>query len=245
MTESLRGCRILYTRSQAHQQAFFRKVSALGGEVYFLPLLDTETTALTPVAIRQVKSADILLFTSANAVRHLLCQYQPQPWQTAAAIGKKTAAALPFARVITAPPPYNSEALLSIWRPRKKNIAVIGAAGGRKLLTDSLGKDNKVQSIYCYRRFNPTLCYPETLPIPDVITIASRATLDNLCAIIPQSILKLLQYRACVAAISASAACYAAQYSFQHRIFAKAATETDQITSICHWWNTRRSIVHD
>lgn len=241
MVESLRGCRILYTRSKEHHDAFLQKIARLAGEVYTLPLLDTEMLLLSVSAKKWTEEADILLFTSANAVRHLLAQYQPQPRQTLVAVGKQTAAALPFAKTIIAPPPYNSEALLRIWRPYKKKIAVIAAPGGRTLLADTLGKNNTVQIIYSYRRFNPSHCYPKELPLPHIITIASRTTLDNLCAIIPQSELKLLQYRTCVAAISASVACYAAQQLFQHRIFAKTATETDQIVSICHWWNTIRS----
>lgn len=240
----LSGCTILYTRDAAHYPAFRERIAALDGRVLHLPLMATRVQPLTATDRTILDHSDILVFTSAAAVRHLLEQY-PLRGQQTVAIGEITAAALPQPSNITAPAPYNSEALLAHWQPRGRRIALIAARGGRQHLTETLGQNNTIHSIYPYARYNPTSHWPAVLPLPDVITIASQQTLDNLLAIIPQEKRKLIQYRACIAALSARVAQYAEKQGFQQRIFAENASETRQIAAICHWWKQTQEQRHD
>ena len=124
-------------------------------------------------------------------------------------------------------------------------IALIAASGGREQLAATLNKNNTVHTLYPYRRANPTAVWPDALPLPDIITIASQQTLNHLLAIIPQEQLKLLKYRACIAAISARVAQYAQQQGFQQTIFAEDASETRQIAAICRWWTQTQEQRHD
>ncbi|MDO4643932.1 MAG: uroporphyrinogen-III synthase [Cardiobacteriaceae bacterium] len=241
----LDGCTILYTREKAQYLSFRQQITELGGNTLHLPLMSTHRLPLSADEQHHLSHCDTLIFTSANAVHHLLSQYTPANQQQSIAIGIKTAKALPFPPMLTAPPPYNSEALLKIWQPKNKNIALIGAAGGRKILKKTLMKHNSVHEIYSYQRNNPSLYWPSELPHIDIITIASCQTLENLRAIIPQEKLKLLQYQVCIAAISERVARYAKKQGFQHSIFAEEATEIRQITSICRWWKLNQEHLHD
>ena len=240
----LSGCTLLYTRDAAHYPAFRARITALGGTTLHLPLMATRAQALTTADRALLNRSDYLVFTSAAAVRHLIEQY-PLRGQQTVAIGETTAAALPSPPAITAPAPYNSEALLAHWQPRGARIALIAAPGGRQQLAAVLNKNNTVHTLYSYTRYNPTTRWPDTLTLPDCITMASQQTLNHLLAIIPQEKTKLLQYRACIAAISARVAQYAQQQGFQQTIFAEDANETRQIAAICRWWTQTQEQRHD
>ena len=240
----LSGCTLLYTRDAAHYPAFRARIAALGGSALHLPLMTTRALPLIDADRTILDHSDVLVFTSAAAVHHLIEQYPLRNQQTVA-IGKTTAAALPSPPTITAPAPYNSEALLAYWQPRGMRIALIAAPGGREQLAATLNKNNTVHTLYPYRRANPTAVWPDALLLPDIITIASQQTLNHLLAIIPQEKLKLLKYRACIAAISARVAQYAQQQGFQQTIFAEDASETRQIAAICRWWTQTQEQRHD
>ena len=126
----LSGCTILYTRDAAHYPAFRERIAALDGRVLHLPLMATRVQPLTATDRTILDHSDILVFTSAAAVRHLLEQY-PLRGQQTVAIGEITAAALPQPSNITAPAPYNSEALLAHWQPRAgASPSLLLAVGG-------------------------------------------------------------------------------------------------------------------
>ena len=242
--KALTHCTILYTRDAAHYPAFRDRIADLGGTALHLPLMATRTRSLSAAERTTLDRSDILVFTSAAAACHLQEQY-PLRGQQTVAIGKATAAALPQPPNITAPAPYNSEALLAHWQPHGARIALIAAPGGRPYLAEILSQNNTVYTLYSYSRYNPSARWPEALPLPDTITIASQQTLDNLLAIIPQEKRKLIQYRACIAALSARVAQYAEKQGFQHIIAAENASETRQIAAICHWWKQTQEQRHD
>ncbi len=240
----LTGCTLLYTRNATHYPAFRDRIAALGGTALHLPLMATRAQALMAADRAILDGSDTLVFTSAAAVRHLIEQYSLRGQQTVA-IGETTAAALPSPPAIIAPAPYNSEALLAHWQPRGARIALIAAPGGRQQLAETLSKNNTVHTLYPYTRYNPTARWPDALPLPDCITIASQQTLNHLLAIIPQEKTKLLQYRACIAALSVRVAQYAKTQGFQQTIFAEDANETRQIAAICRWWTQTQEQRHD
>ena len=120
----LSGCTLLYTRDAAHYPAFRARIAALGGSALHLPLMTTRALPLINADRTILDCSDVLVFTSAAAVHHLIEQYPLRNQQTVA-IGKTTAAALPSPPTITAPAPYNSEALLAYWQPRGMRIAAV------------------------------------------------------------------------------------------------------------------------
>ena len=142
----LSGCTLLYTRDAAHYPAFRARIAALGGSALHLPLMTTRVLPLSATDRAILDHSDVLVFTSAAAVHHLIEQYPLRNQQTVA-IGKTTAAALPSPPTITAPAPYNSEALLAYWQPRGMRIALIAAPGGREQLAATLNKNNTVHTL--------------------------------------------------------------------------------------------------
>ena len=71
----LSGCIILYTRDSSHYPAFRAHITALGGTTYHLPLMATVPQPLSAADRSILDNSDILVFTSAAAVQHLLAQY--------------------------------------------------------------------------------------------------------------------------------------------------------------------------
>ena len=100
----LSGCTLLYTRDAAHYPAFRARIAALGGSALHLPLMTTRVLPLSATDRAILDHSDVLVFTSAAAVHHLIEQYPLRDQQTVA-IGKTTAAALPSPPTITAPAP--------------------------------------------------------------------------------------------------------------------------------------------
>lgn len=236
----LAGCRIVYTRSRG----YFEKsaLHALGATLDHVPLMDTRPKALCPDDAAFLAQADCVLLTSAAAARY--AQSALLEHQTLVAIGKHTAAALPQNPVINtlvSPEPYTSEALLSIWQPQGRTIAILAAAGGRDLLEQSLCAQNKVRTLHVYERYNPTQHYPTNLPTPDFMMLASLQTVHHLLRITPQSYLKLLKLASTMVAISPRVAKFLEQQGFSNIISAPVAEELSQIEQIRQCWQKDRS----
>ena len=235
----LSGCQLIYTRNRAHWRQFAPLVHHLGAIPWHLPLMDTQRETLDARALRSCKQADALVFVSANAVTHLLTQYRPTNRQMLVCLGEKTAATLrnaAYPASLVAPPPHDSEALLKIWRPRGLRIALICAPGGRSLLGQALLGDNGIARVVSYRRYNPSKTWPYNERAFDAIVLSSVQTLRHLTEITPQNVLKLLEYRLLVAAMSPRIASAAAQAGFVHCISSEFADERQLIEALCAWW---------
>lgn len=238
MNTPLAGCHVLYTRADKHWPEARERLQALGAKVSHLPLMDT-----CPLPFQLPEPLDAAIFTSANAVTHFFSQ-SILPC-AAVAIGQKTEEALVHSGhppVITAPPPHDSEALLSVWQPQGQHIAIIAAPGGRTYLRNTLSKNNQVSMFYAYKRRCPSASANFT-EAPDAILIASCRTLDFLGKIAEPNTLKLLQCRTCVAAISPRIADYATQQGFRHVISADKADEDAQFRALCHWWALQQGVM--
>lgn len=244
MNKVLSGCKILYTRATAHWMTFANQIIALGGEPYHLPLMATRVREIEQSDADFCQQADDLIFTSVAAVNHFPKILAPGNAQIIA-IGEKTHAALVakhYSVTLTAPPPYHSESLLSVYAPQAKKIAIIAAPNGRKHLYQSLNIKNKTRLIYAYERYNPSKYWLETLPIPNVLMLSSIQTLKFLLQITPQTTLNLLQCRTEVIALSkriAHAAHHAGFLSVSH---SEQATETAQIQTLCQWWLLKQGV---
>ncbi|MBV7434121.1 uroporphyrinogen-III synthase [Cardiobacteriaceae bacterium TAE3-ERU3] len=232
---------LIYTRDTQDWQRFVSRYPALAQHSSHYPLLCIEEQALTPPDINFLKTADYLVFTSQHAVEHLVNQYTPSTEQYCIAIGQRTEAALsqsiPNTPIETAPPPYNSEALIESWWPDAKRIAIIGAPGGRTLLLESLGKRNHTQFISTYTR----QCRQHHSQLPyqpdkfNIIMITSGSSLKCLVEITPQKKLKLLQYQAIMACISPRLAELARKSGFQQVFSASQANEDTLVSAIAAW----------
>lgn len=136
----LTNLRVLVTRPVHQAQSLCAAITKLGGEAIHFPVLDIKRREITLIE----NQYELAVFVSANAVTHgvsTLQQLTERP--LIAAIGKATASALQAAGVevaITAPPPFNSEALLQheAMQSPPKSILLIKGLGGRDLLRDSL-----------------------------------------------------------------------------------------------------------
>lgn len=237
MNLPLAHCRVLYTRAAAHWHKAQAVLQQLGADVRHLPLLDTR-----PLPFSLPFAPDVALFTSANAVQHFLAQ-SALPCASVA-IGEATAQALieqGHAPILTAPPPYDSEALLSVWQPKNQRIIIIAAPAGRSLLREQLSPHNSVAIIHAYERYCPStqlLCDDATYP--HAILAGSVSTLHHLVKIAEPNTLKLLQWRSCVVAFSPRIAEQALQLGFHRAISANLATETAQFQVLCDWWKSNK-----
>jgi uroporphyrinogen-III synthase len=160
----LRGLRILVTRP-AHQAAHLCElIRAAGGEPVPLPMLVIEPPrdlAAARALIMRLDEFDLAVFVSANAVERglaLIREHGPLPPHIkVATVGERTAAALVQAGVpvhITAPPPFNSEALLTcpeLDAVAGRRILIFRGEGGRERLAETLrqrGADVRYAEVY-------------------------------------------------------------------------------------------------
>lgn len=232
---------VLYTRNQAHYRNIARKLAPYPLTLYHLPLMDTRAIPYrcddAPCSAEQyrqlLQQCDSLIFTSAAAARYFDQRHIPQHADIIA-IGKNTAAALPYTTLI-APPPYTSEALLSLYRPKQRNILIISGKGGREHLCKTLSHDNQVHKIAVYERYNPSThwCFPPTQTF-NAITLASVETLKNLIQITPQPVLKLLQCHSHIISLSERISKMAKLHGFLCVITATYAEENAQLETLLH-----------
>lgn len=242
MNAPLAGCRVLHTRADRHWPQARNTLKQLGASPLHLPLMDTRAIPFqTPQAL------DAALFTSANAVEHFLA-HSALPC-AAVAIGAKTAQTLirhNHPPTVTAPPPYDSEALLSVWQPHGQHIAIIAAHGGRQILAEALAAHNRVNIVYAYERFCPaTRCIFTETNLPHATLIASQRTLDHLLKIAEPNTLKLLQWRTCIVALSPRIARYATDLGFRQTASAASADETAQLHALAEWWKNNKELRHE
>ena len=232
---------LIYTRGTRDWQRFITRYPVWAQYASHYPLLCIVENRLTTADIDFLKIADSLVFTSQHAVAHLLSQYTPGDIQQCIAIGQRSEAALSSEisgkAIQTAPPPYNSEALIKAWQPKAKRIAIIGAPGGRTLLFNTLAKQNNVRFIAAYTR----QCHRHDTPFPycpnkhNIILLTSGSSLNCLIEITPQKLLKLLQYRAIMACISPRLAELARLAGFQKVFNAPQANEDALMRAITVW----------
>lgn len=192
----LAGVRVLVTRPEAQAAPLCAALEALGAVAVRLPVLQIEAIANNQ-ALQQVAEnlAQIqkLIFISTNAVEYALptlLARNPQALKATPCftVGKSTAQALQLhnLNVKAAPPPFNSESLLTLpelqYLPNER-IVIVRGEGGRELLAESL-KSRGAQVEYCdiYRRVLPQL---EKIPEKvDIIVITSSDGLKNLAILL-------------------------------------------------------------
>lgn len=150
---------VLVTRPAPQSQSLCDAITQLGGEAIACPFIEIKPRSATLSS----NQYDLVIFVSVNAVMHgvELLKGLPSSPQIAA-IGQATAAALQSADVapdITAPSPFNSEALLQLdaLQSPPKNILIVRGVGGRELLRETLGeRGSNVDVVEVYERVSTT-----------------------------------------------------------------------------------------
>lgn len=182
---SLAGLRVLVTRPAAQAESLVAQLQGAGADVRRLPLLEIQPVVDPAEATLQLiaaASADVWIFTSANAVHGAHALLDAAHWRpgTLLAIGSATARALAaLGHVATCPAPQSahSEGLLHLpplQRIADQRIAIITGVGGRDGLRATLqARGAVVTAIEVYRR--AALHYP-----PETIA----AQLDGLQALL-------------------------------------------------------------
>lgn len=204
---SLAGSAILVTRPEHQATELVAAIESAGGEAVLFPVLKIERRPLAEVDADadSLPLADIVVFTSANAVAHGL---RPHAGSTRiAAIGPATAQAIESAGEQVAIRPvggFDSEALLrapELQAVAGQNIRIVRGDGGRELLAGTLrSRGARVDYLAVYRRLpaTPSRAALERLERRwrngDIraVVVMSVDSFHNLRALLPQELHELL-----------------------------------------------------
>ncbi len=165
----LRGLGVLVTRPEAQAESLCRLLERHGAVAHRLPALGIEPLAATAAGAAALVDADLIIFVSANAVRHGAALLTPGRSPPLAAIGPATARALIEAGHSVAIAPaggFDSERLLAetqLRHPAGRRIVIVKGSGGRDQLERELGaRGAAVRTIEVYRR-RPATPTPQRL----------------------------------------------------------------------------------
>lgn len=246
----LSGVGVLVTRPVHQAELLCALIEAQGGRAWRLPSLAILNGPADRSALAALDDYDLAIFTSANAVDKALSLRAPAPWPPnvrIAAVGAATAQAL-MARglleVLIAPPPYDSESLLTL--PALQNvvgqrIVVLRGEGGREMLADTL-RARGAHVDYCevYRRVRPEI---DTGPVVQawqdgaihVVTATSAQGLRNLLVMLGDTGAALLRATPLVV-VNARMIQLAAELGFLHPpLVAEAASDEALVAALIAW----------
>ena len=167
MSALLAGRHLLLTRPKGQVEALSKQLRKLGATVSCFAAIRIVAQLPTPAEMALLRQANWVLFASANAAVHLkplLDQTESLPSDVPlGAIGQATAQALIKAGLpqpMIAPPPYNSEALLSLDALQdlhQQQVIIVRGQGGRERLAQELAaRGATVHYLEVYSREPPT-----------------------------------------------------------------------------------------
>ncbi len=197
---ALAGTRVAITRPAGTGAAFARRVRALGGTPLLLPgssLRAAADATLVRAALRDALAGDLVIFTSPAAVRFARRLLPLAGRARALAPGRGTRAALLRAgqQRVSAPACENSEGILALpelQAVRGAHIAIIGAPGGRGVLTRDLStRGAVVTQVHVYRRLPARLdqrharALLDAADAPLYVLVTSGEALTNIVACLP------------------------------------------------------------
>ena len=202
-TNLLAGANVVVTRPTATAAVLKRRIIALGGNPLSLPgvvLKIVEADSALTNQLLAARQSDIVIFVSPAAVRFTFAlrpQLRFSRQTVILAVGGATAEALARQRIQNVRQPllrHDSEGLLALpelTAVRGKHVSLIGAPGGRGLLTQTLRRRRaKVEVIHVYRRNAPVysrrqLTKLELATAPLITILSSAEVLLNLRTILP------------------------------------------------------------
>jgi uroporphyrinogen-III synthase len=199
---SLAGATVVVTRPAQTAAAFKRGVVKLGAVVCGLPGMGLRAVADRAAAnrdLRESRTVDIAIFISPSAVRYAFDLQSDLRFGRATrvfAIGAGTARALVRRGVLGVihPPQQDSDGLLALpelARVSGLRVVVIGAPGGRDVLTKTLSRRGALlKSISVYQRSLPRLTRRhfaelDAAAAPLLTLLSSAEALDNLHKLLP------------------------------------------------------------
>jgi uroporphyrinogen-III synthase len=148
---ALQGVGVLVTRPEQQAMPLCRLLEIQGASTLRLPAVEIKPIGNrreTAAQVGALAEFDVIIFTSANAVRFGASLLDQKRDLTLAAVGPATARALNQAgyRVAVQPPPrgpFDSESLLQhprLEHPAGRRILIIKGSDGRPFLKDELGR---------------------------------------------------------------------------------------------------------
>lgn len=195
MSSVLSGRRILLTRPEGQVEPLAARLREQGAAISHFPAIRITLTPPDSTAQAMVEQATYVIFASTNAVRGLMAGSDSlvdavRHATGVAAIGPATEKVLSQAGLepdVVAPPPYNSEALLStpmLQDLEHRHVVIVRGQSGREMLAEELERRGaKVHYLEVYRREPPT----DTLSLgeipdgpPEAICVTSVEIAENL-----------------------------------------------------------------
>jgi len=251
----LLSMRVLVTRSVHQAESLAALIEDAGGHAVRFPVLEIcapSDAAAVEAAISRLKQFELVIFTSANAVRYtarqILAQHGPLTERPLiAAIGSATAAALATQNINTSVVPsgqFSSEGLLrsdALQHVRGRRIAIFAGQGWRRTLPEVLtARGAVVEVIGCYRRRRSNV---DSRPLVaewkshgmDMVTVTSGEAARNLCALMGQSGQALL-FGTPVVAISERVAAICTELGWGDApLVAECASDVGIVNTIKQW----------
>jgi len=249
----LTGLRILVTRAAHQADPLCELIRAAGGEPVKLPALEIKPPRDPATArgiVDRLAEFDVAIFISPNAAERglaLIGQHGGVPASLrVAAVGERTAAALVKAGVhvhLVAPPPFNSEALLTLPELRSvaaKRIVIFRGEGGLERLGKTLrerGAAVRYAEVYC--RALPQHNLAEVVDHAGeiaVVVVTSEDALRNLLRMADASGRRAWLFGRRLAVISQRIARLATELGFaQPPLVAREAGDTGLVEAIAAW----------
>lgn len=243
--QRLAGWYVISLRPLGQHAGLRRAAATHGARLLALSPLRIETRAdnATRVAVRAALAADVVVFTSPNAVRAAaaLQALQPRRGQPWLAAGAGTAAALRRAGVagVASPSRMDSDGLLAL--PALHDVAgrtlgLVTAPGGRDRLAPALrARGATVLRADAYARVviappPRALARLRALDAPLLLALSSGEALASLLAVIPDDVRAILQ-RARVLAASERLASFARTRGFGDVVVAASARPRDLLAA--------------
>ena len=243
----LAGLTVVVTRPAHQAQGLCEKIAAAGGEAIAYPVIEIQP----PTDIKKLQTQltglanfDLAIFVSANAVLEIakyLDLHKAWPENLPiACVGQATARSLKQQgrqADIIAPPPHNSETLLTtteFQNVQGKRVIIFRGEGGRELLAETLHERGaQVDYAECYRRGIPTVniaplqnAWQENKALVFVVT--SNEGLQNLYTMLQKQVArKLLKSRLVV--VSERAVQLAEEFGFTHKALCATAASEEAI----------------
>jgi uroporphyrinogen-III synthase len=201
----LAGVGVLVTRPARQADELCALIEAAGGRAVRFPTLAISAVpdaAAARAALAALENYDLVVFISANAVEQAMALRPAADWPAglrSAALGAGTARALArhgLPPLLLAPPPHDSEALLSLPQLQElsgQRILIIRGVGGRELLGETL-RARGAAVIYAevYQRTRPDADTRDILAAwaqgaIDIVIVTSGEALRNLVAMLGES----------------------------------------------------------
>lgn len=250
MNPSLADVRVLVTRPPHQRQTLVTLLKEAGAEPVCLATIKIRSHRLTPAQQTHAVQADCIIFSSVNAVECFFAQTGTALAQPTycLAVGPATERALANQGwKVTHPAeiPYNSESLvknLLFDSDNLQSVSIITGTKGRGYMQENLRKRGfKVDLYEVYSRFRPKIPARQRVsvflkPRPDIITITSNETLENLVAIAGKSLSRQLLETPLVVT-SDRCAQLAASLGFRSRVMVTGTMGDAGILEMVEHWN--------